>query len=148
MYKRQLFEGARRFAESGQATADLSRLRREREAVAEQVEERIRAAVHLASASLSRIDLSRQGAAASARNLELVRDAYARGAVSIIDLLDAQTAYLTARQNEANAVFRFLADVMAVERAVGTFTFLADEAEREAWLGDLRAWFETAEEQP
>ena len=64
------------------------------------------------------ITLSEDAAIAAARNLELVEDAYGRGTVSIIELLDAQNAAILAEEGAANAVYDFLLDLMEVERAM------------------------------
>ena len=41
------------------------------------------------------------------------------GVLSIIDLLDAQSAALVAEQSAANATYQFLLDLMEAERAIG-----------------------------
>lgn len=127
-----LFEGGRRLAERSQASAEILRLRREREALVQRIEQRVRSAIHVASASFTRIDLTRRSTEASHKNFDLVSDAYARGAVSITELLDAQTAYLTAQQRAASATYRFLSDLMEVERATGSFFVLDPESVHDA----------------
>jgi outer membrane protein TolC len=129
-----LFEGGSRFAVRTQAREELSQLDIERNAAAERIALRIRAALHLAGASHAGIKLSRDAAEASHNNLDLVTDAYSRGAVSIIDLLDAQNAALVADQGAANAVYDFLLDLMEVERAVGQFDFLVSAEDRADWF--------------
>ncbi|MBD3220676.1 hypothetical protein GF314_05495 [bacterium] len=141
-----LFEGGRRFAETRQAGRDLLALRTGLEATSERIEQRVRTAVHRTSASRAGIGLSREAAAAARRNLELVSDAYTRGAVDLITLLDAQTSQLNADLAAADAAYQFLLDLMELERAIGRFTYFATEDERDAWLTDLEAWF--ADRQP
>jgi outer membrane protein TolC len=136
-----LFQGARRFAETRQAGRDLVSLRAQLAAAGERIEQRVRNAVHRTSASRAGIALSREAAAASRRNLDLVRDAYSQGAVDLITLLDAQNALLNAELAAADAVFGFLLDLMELERSVGRFTCFATPEDRSAWLDDLEAWF-------
>jgi outer membrane protein TolC len=81
-----------------------------------------------------------QAAEAAQQNLDLVSDAYARGAVSIIQLLDAQTAHLNSQTQSANAYFQFLSDVMEVERSAGHFLLLAPREERDALIERLGRW--------
>jgi RND family efflux transporter MFP subunit len=71
----------------------------------------------------------------------LVTDAYARGVLSIFDLLDAQNAALVADQLAANAVYDFLSDMLEAERAAGAFSLLMTPDEREAWLQRLAGYF-------
>jgi outer membrane protein len=143
-----LVEGGGKFATTKRAREELSGLRLERQSTSQRVEERIRSAQLLTSASYPSIRLSRQGAEASGKNLELVTDSYMRGVVSIVDLLDAQNTALLANEDAENAVFKFLIDLMRVERAVGRFDFFMTPDDREAMFQKLEAFFEKAGVQP
>lgn len=135
-----LFAGGERAAEVAQTDVELTELKVTRRAVAEAIELRIRSALFAANGSFQGIELSEKAAAAAHHNLELVSDAYARGVLSILDLLDAQNAALVADQVAANAVYDFLIDLMEVERAVNRFDFFAAPSERAAWLERLEAF--------
>jgi outer membrane protein TolC len=143
-----LVEGGGKFATTKRAREELSGLRLERQSTSERIEERIRSAQLLTSASYPSIRLSRQGAEASRKNLELVTDSYMRGVVSIVDLLDAQNTALLADEDAENAVFTFLIDLMRVERAVGRFDFFMTPDDREAMFQKLEAFFQKAGVQP
>lgn len=132
-----LFSGGARWADLYRSERKLEQLQLERRALAGRLEQRIRSALQDSRASHAGIRLSRQGAEAARRNLELVTDAYSRGVVSILELLDAQNAALSADQAAANAVYDFLLDLMAVERAVGRFDFFTSSEEREQWFRKL-----------
>ena len=139
-----LYQGGAKFAASKEATEELEGLRLQRQAVAERVEQRIRSALHHSGAAYAGIGLSEEAAIAAVKNLELVEDAYGRGVVSILDLLDAQNAQLVAEEGAANAVFDFLLTLMEVERSIGKFYFFADETHREAWFAKTHSFFEKA----
>jgi outer membrane protein TolC len=139
-----LFAGGGRWAEVVQADRQLERLELERKALAARLEQRIRSALQNSRASHAGIRLSREGAQAASKNLELVTDAYSRGVVSILELLDAQNAALAAEQSAANAVYDFLLDLMAVQRAVGQFDFFLGAGDREAWFQRLDAFLQSA----
>jgi outer membrane protein TolC len=127
-----LFQGGSRFSTHRKAREELEQLKTQRAAVAERIEQRIRSALHSSGASYASIRLSQQAAQAAAQTLELVTDAYARGAVSILDLLDAQNAALRTEETAAIAVYQFLADYVRVQRAVGRFdVFSTAEEKRE-----------------
>lgn len=143
-----LFEGGQRFARRSQLAVEILRLQRQREAVAERIEQRVRSTIHVASASFTRIKLTRRARDAARANLELVADAYAQGAVSIIELLDAQTAQFTAEQQAASAAFQFLSDVMEVERASGGFVLLYSQEEKDAVFAKLEAYAEDQRSDP
>jgi len=105
---------------------------------AEKVEETIRVQMHQAQAAYGNIELTATAAEASRKNYELVADAYARGTVSIIQLLDAQDASLTANAASVDSLYNFLITVMAVQRAIGGFDFLLPESERKVLADSLR----------
>lgn len=135
-----LFDGGSRLADKLQAEEELLQLRLERRALEDRLTQRIRSSLEAARGSFPGIELSRRAAAAAAQNLELVSDAYARGAVSILEVLDAQNAALNADLLSANAAYDFLIDLMQGQRAVNRFDFFLSDAERTAWYGRLTAW--------
>ena len=108
------------------------------------IEQRIRSALFDAASTYTSIELSAEAADAAGKNLDLVTDAYSRGAVSIIDLLDAQNAALVADAFAANAVYDFLIDLMEVQRSSNTFDFFRSEEGREDWFERLRRFFAAA----
>ncbi len=143
-----LFAGGARFATRGRASEDLARLRIEREALAERIEQRVRAALHAAGASRAAIALSAEAARAARENLELVTDAYSRGVLDILDLLDAQNAVLSSDLSASNAIHEYLSDWMEVERAGGFFFLLMTPEQIDAWFAQLGRAFEDADTSP
>ena len=143
-----LFTGGERKAELIRAREELTQLNLQLDSVAEQIETRIRVGMQVARGSFLGIDLSRQAAEAARKSLELVSDSYARGAVSILDLLDAQDAALGADQLYANAVYDFFIDLMEVQRAGNRFDFFLTPQERDLWFDRLEEDFERAGAKP
>lgn len=141
-----LFRGGAKIADYKQARSELSRLRYERDSTAEKVEEQIRTSLNASGASYPSIGFALDAADAAHNNLELVTDSYSRGVVSIIDLLDAQNAALSADLNAANSVYNFLIDLMNVQRAAGKFDFFTSPAERDEWFRMLEDFYNTAPE--
>ncbi|MCA9753425.1 MAG: TolC family protein, partial [Gemmatimonadetes bacterium] len=139
-----LFAGGSRAAERRRAHDSLDELRTIRSAVAERIEQRLRSAMHVAGASYAGIDLSAQAADAARRNYELVADAYSKGVVSVLDLIDAQNAYDVAEQGAASAIYDFLIDYVEVERASGFLNCL-EEDDPEEFIDRLDAFREERE---
>jgi outer membrane protein TolC len=139
-----LFEGGNKFATTKRAAEELSGLRLERRSTSEKIAERIRVTFDETGFSYPSIRLSREGAIAASKNLDLVTDQYVRGVVSIVDLLDAQNNSLVAEEDAQNAVYNFLIDLMNVQRSTGQFDFFLSREEREAWFQRLEAYFEKA----
>lgn len=140
-----LFEGGARFSGWRQAQDELAKLRFEEKAARDRIEQRIRSSLHTMGGSFASIKLSQSAAAAARKNLELTVDAYSRGVVAILALLDAQNAALVAEQASANAVYDFLADLMEVERSVGSFSFFLSDGEMDELLNRLEAFFRESE---
>jgi outer membrane protein TolC len=102
------------------------------------VEADIRDRLSDAQAAHARIDLSVDADEASSKNFALVSDAYARGTVSIIELLDAQEASLSANGAVIDSRHQFLITIMALQRSVGGFDFMLPADERTAFIHELR----------
>ena len=116
-----LLTGGARFSVKSQASEELAQIETERLSAAQRVEGRVRTAMHTMGAALANIDLSRDAADAARSNFELVQDSYSRGLGSIIDLLDAQNESFTADQSAAASVYKFLLDLLALQRAISWF---------------------------
>ncbi len=135
-----LFEGGARRARLSDSQLTFTQQVTQRDASTERIEQRIRATLHRIGASYPSIQLSKEAATAAKNNLELVTDSYVRGAVSILDVLDAQNAALIAEEATSNAVFDFLIDLMNLQRSLGRFDFFLDEEGVNSWLERLRIY--------
>jgi len=140
-----LFSGFAREADISKAEHELTQRSLQEQLVAERIEQRIRSTLHIAGASLPGLELSEDARAAAAENLEVVTDAYARGAVDILTLLDAQNAAFLTEQVAASATYDHLIDLMRVARAVGCFDFLYDQAAFEEFRSSFVSYFEQQE---
>jgi outer membrane protein TolC len=136
-----LFTGGARRAEYARNRYGLRQLEAQRASAADAVEARTRAALHRTASSYPAIELSQDAAAAARENLTMVREAYAKGALSVTDLVDAQDASLEAELAAAEAKYTFLIDFIAVLRATGSFDMLLDPASRQSWFERVDAWF-------
>ena len=132
-----LFRGGAKFVEAEQVREILSSLRVQRRAVAESVEQAIRAAFAQASGAFESVDFAKRQAAAARRNFELVDSSYTLGVASILDLLDAQSQLLAAELSLANAVSGFLEDTVTAERAMSFYAFLEPPSEVATLLDQL-----------
>ncbi|MCA9540814.1 MAG: TolC family protein [Myxococcales bacterium] len=128
-----LYQGGARYAEIHQADAELVSLRAQRRELAEGIEQRVRYAVHQASSAFPRIQLSQQSAEAAHKGLDAARDAYGRGVLDLVTLLDSQNNAKVSDELTANAVYDFLVAMMDVHRAVGVFFFQVSDADKAAF---------------
>jgi outer membrane protein TolC len=136
-----LFTSGLRNAQRSQARHELRASESDKDSATDAIEARTRAILHRTAASWPSIELSRQAAAAADENLTNVTEAYARGAVSVTDLIDAQEAALSAGLAATDAKYGFLVDFVGVLRSMGDYGVLLDPASREAWFSRVEAWF-------
>jgi len=129
-----LFEGGAKFAGLEQARATLQSLRTDRRALAQSLEQAIRAAFAQASGAFESVGFTQRRSAAARKNFELVDRSYTLGVASILDLLDAQSQLLDAELALNNASYGFLEDLIAAERAISFYAFLEAASEVEALL--------------
>lgn len=132
-----LFSGGARKARLRKSELEMQQLEAQITSLEEKLEQNIRSTMHLTNASFYNIELARQAADAAKKNLRLITESYSQGAVSILELLDAQSAALQSNEAAANAVYDFLIDLMNVQRATGRFEFFLKDEERRAFLSDL-----------
>lgn len=116
-------------------------IERQRAAVAEQIQARVRIALHQASGSFPAIELSIDAARAATENLALVTDAYSKGAVSVTDLIDAQNAALAAELSAAEARYAYLIDLVEILRSTSDFSLLVDPASSPVWFDRVEQFF-------
>lgn len=128
-----IFEGGENWTEIREADARLVALRRQRAAAAERIEQRVRLTVHQAGSAFPSIELSQEAALAARRSRDLALDAYSRGAIDEVSLLDVQNTARVSESVAANAVYDFLVRLMAVHRAVGRYYFLLTDDEKAAF---------------
>ena len=133
-----LFSGGLKRANVSRASFELRQLETLRASRASRVEEGIRNELHTAQAAYFQIGLSATAAEASRKNFELVSDAYARGTVNIIELLDAQDSSLTASAAAAESSYNFLITFMSIQRAIGSYDFMLSREAQEELVARFR----------
>lgn len=72
---------------------------------------------------VSNVELSKISVSTAKESLELVQNSYSNGAVSFIQLIDAQNNYISAQISNANANYNFIISALELERTIG-YNFL------------------------
>ncbi len=133
-----IFSGGLKKANVSRASYELRQLEYLHASTMERVEERVRGQLHAAQAAYVQINLAATAAEASRKNFELVSDAYARGTVTVIELLDAQDTSLAATASAAESLYNFLITVMNLQRAVGGYDYLLTPEARQELADEFR----------
>lgn len=134
-----LYTGGSLTADQRKAQAQLREMEFTRDGAREAVIAAAQAQLYALESSHRNIALSRTAAELAERNLGVVRDKYEQGAVSIVTLLEAQTAAFAQRQGAEVALYRFLGDVVQLQRLCGRLESLNSPAENAAWLAEIHA---------
>ena len=137
-----IFSGGALRARLSQSKHQLKQLDAQRAATVDAVDARARSVLARIPSSYPAIALSREAAAAARENYIKVADAYARGVVSITDLISAQDASLSADLAQAQATFTFLTDFTDTLRVSNSFDVLLDPQTRAPWYDTVDAWFD------
>jgi outer membrane protein len=133
-----LFNGFSTRAAEERAAIHLEEYHIQRAAAEEKVALGIRVEMEKAKSSYFAIQQAEHEQSAARKTLDIVTEAYSRGAVSILSLLDAQASALRGNQVVANALYDFLIDYMSLQRAVGQFDLLMAPEERQDFLRKAR----------
>ena len=78
---------------------------------------------------VSNIELSKVSEEAAEEALNLTQTSYSSGAVTVIQLIDAQNNYLNAQLASASALYNFLINTLQLERFLGSYFLLNSEEE-------------------
>ncbi len=133
-----LFEGGGKVVDVRKNRATLRKLESLHREASQIVEERARNALIKASAARSDMGLSRIAAEAARKNYKVVRDGYAQGVSTILDLLDAQRQALVQERQAILSEYRFLKAVVEVQRSMNRIAALVPAEEQEAWWNELK----------
>ncbi len=139
-----IFNGFGTRATEAKAGEQLEQYRLQRDASVERVALRVRSEMQNARTSFFAIQQSRVEQDVSRKVLNIVTDSYSRGAVSILNLLDAQNSALRANQVAVNAQYDFLITYFSLQRSLGQFDILMTASDREKFLNDLLKFMENS----
>ena len=132
-----IFQGKTRKIAVEQDRLALDQLKYRYSDVEQFMELNVRVLMETAIASYTRVDLSREAASAAQRNFEILQDSYNQGVINITSLIDAQNSSVLTDLKAVNAEYTFIADFIALERAMGFYFFLATDEERDDFIRRL-----------
>lgn len=129
-----LFDQNLKAISHGTARRQRAQLDLRYEAARRDLEQGVRVAVLDIHDQISNLKLSTISEETAAETLDLVRASYAAGAVSVVDLIDAQNNLRQAQLARANAAHDFLESSINLERRVGYFFLLHTPEENAAFV--------------
>lgn len=99
--------------------------------------QRVNSSVLKMVSEYSKIENAKKSVEAAEKALDLVKDSYFRGVVSISVLIDAQTAFIGAKRYQEAVVYDFLLALMESERAIGKYSIRMDKEEKKEYLDKI-----------
>ncbi len=132
-----LFNGMGTAAQIEQSDVELQQIKVQQKAIEDKVALGIRVEMENLKAKNFGLMQSKIQVDAAEKTLKIVSDSYSRGAVSILFLLDAQSASLNAQQISANALYDLFISYMQLQRAIGQYDASMTADEREAFLNQM-----------
>jgi outer membrane protein TolC len=124
-------------AQIEQSDVELQQIKIQQKAIEDKVALGIRMEMENLKAKNFGLQQSKIQVDAAEKTLKIVSDSYSRGAVSILYLLDAQSASLNAQQVSANALYDLFISYMQLQRALGQYDASMTTDEREAFLNQM-----------
>ena len=136
-----IFQSGQRRALVQQSKIQLEQIGIQQNNLDRLIEQQVRTELENIKASYTNIELTQDAANAQLKNFELIQDSYSQGQVSVTQLLDAQTAAVSAQLNSANAVYIMLIDVLNFERATGAYFMVMTDEEKSDFIDQLIQFF-------
>jgi outer membrane protein TolC/ABC-type uncharacterized transport system substrate-binding protein len=118
------YEGGSRRVDIKKIKLDISGIHKEKLILAQAIENNARQRLSDVMVKMVNLELSREAATYAKENLELVRDAYTKGRVSVVELADAQNNALTGDLNAVGSTYEYLVSLFRMERVYGHFSLL------------------------
>ncbi len=140
-----LFDSNQRHVERATNLIRQNQLRVERRSTAVSIERAVRDVVLDLTGGVAGIELSVISEEAAAESLELAQAAYANGAITVVELLDAQTNYASAQLARASATYSFLATSVELQRLVGHFPMLSSPEMNDAYMQRFQTFLQASE---
>ncbi len=116
-----LFKGGEIMLQSQQAKIEIMKLEKQKADLVQNIEMNVRSKVLDLSLSVANQDLSRRSADYAGKSYDMVQDAYSKGAVSIVELTDAQTNAFNAELAASNSIYDFHRNLLRMQRAISDF---------------------------
>ncbi len=124
---------------------DLMQLKQERGAIVQVVDERVIQESDRLRANYENIFFSKNAKEAAEKNLVIVTNSYARGVVSIIDLIDAQNTAIVSKNNYSNTIYDYLINFMRMQRAIGQFIYFDSPGEKEVFVHKIKNYIQAGD---
>ena len=119
-----IFNGFSTELEKQSAEIATNQIGLQKTSLKQQLEVKIRNSFLTLKVNEVKIKLSKQSSDFAEKSLKLIQDAYSKGQVSVIELLDAQNTYVKAKSAASSSLYDYLKSILSAERSISSFLFL------------------------
>lgn len=132
-----LWKGGSNWAEMGEKRVTVEKSRQALRLQEQGTSLAVRSAFFDLAASSTNWELERDREAIARQTLDLVEDKYRKGALPLIDLLDAQSQYVTAQAAAVASFYTSITDLITLQRQVGFLEYVRSAEELETFLAGM-----------
>lgn len=125
------YQGGQIRAKRKRANLELAQIENQLAIVKQRLAQNLRASMNNVVTALFNLEFTRDASSAATRSLSLVTDAYNKGAVPVVDLLDAQNASISANLAQVQAFIAYFRSNIEMQRTIGIFEFLMSEEQKQ-----------------
>ena len=125
------YQGGKIRAQQKRAELELAQLDNQLNSVKQRLAQNLRASMNSLVTSLFNLQFTREASSAASRSLSLVTDSYNKGALQVVDLLDAQNASISADLAQVQAFIAYFRSNIEMQRTVGVFEFLMSDDQKQ-----------------
>lgn len=137
-----LYEGGNIGYETSRIEKEIESLILSKKDLENEISEGISASYSNVLKDYIRVATTKEGAIAANKNLELISDFYAKGTISISDLLDARTNSISADQIEIAAKYGYFKSLINLERSKGSYYLLSKPEDKKEEIEKLKVYIE------
>jgi outer membrane protein len=132
-----LWKGGSNWAEMGEKRVTVQKARQALQLQEQGTSLAVRSAFFDLASSSTNWELDRDREMIARQTLDLVEDKYRRGALPLIDLLDAQSQYVNAQAAAVSSFYTSITDLITLERQVGFLEYVRSAEELETFLVEM-----------
>ncbi|WP_018250016.1 TolC family protein [Orenia marismortui] len=119
-----LYDGGNKKVELSKVKKEIQQLKTTKKSLVDKLSQNLRNKLTVVNTEYRKNKYAKDAVDTAYKNLELVKDAYSKGLVSVAELLDAQSAVINAKRQEFVTKYNFLNSVAEVQRALGNFDII------------------------
>ena len=132
-----IYSGGKIKQERNIAKKEIDKLEYQRESIKKRFEQRVATYVIKITSDLAKIKNAEKASISAHKALDLVKDAYLKGVVSMSELIEVQTATISTDEYRSALEYDFIISAMNIERATGQYYFNVSEDKKAELIEEL-----------